>query len=84
MKFEIVDPTGKRETLLSVPKYDFHWQTKYELAEPRRVPAGTKIIVTGAFDNSEQNMENPDPLNSVRWGEQSWEEMFIGYFDFTL
>jgi hypothetical protein len=84
MKFEIVDLTGKRETLLSVPKYDFHWQTKYELAEPRRVPAGTKVIATGAFDNSELNLENPDPASPVRWGEQSYEEMFIGYFDFTL
>jgi hypothetical protein len=84
MKFELVDAAGKRETLLSVPKYDFHWQTLYELAEPRRVSAGMKIVVTGAFDNSEQNDENPDPSGPVRWGEQSWEEMFIGYFNFTL
>ena len=84
MKFELVDPTGRRETLLSVPKYDFHWQTLYELAEPRRVSAGMRVVVTGAFDNSEQNHENPDPDSVVRWGEQSWEEMFIGYFNFTL
>jgi hypothetical protein len=84
MKFELVDLSGRRETLLSVPKYDFHWQTKYEFAQPRRVNAGTKVIVTGAYDNSEQNLENPDPDSAVRWGEQSWEEMFIGYFDFTL
>jgi peroxiredoxin len=84
MKFEVVDPSGKRETLLSVPKYDFHWQTRYELAVPKRIAAGSTVVATGAFDNSEQNMENPDPFNPVRWGEQSWEEMFIGYFDFTL
>ena len=83
MKFEIVDPTGKRETLLSVPKYHFHWQTGYQLAQPRRIPAGYRIVVTGAFDNSEQNMDNPDATQSITWGDQSFEEMFIGYFDYT-
>lgn len=83
MKFEIVDPAGKRETLLSVPKYHFPWQTGYQLAEPRRVPSGYRIVVTGAFDNSEQNMDNPDGTRPVTWGDQSFEEMFIGYFDYT-
>src|SRR5688572_3689926 len=83
MRFEIIDPTGKRETLLSVPKYHFNWQTGYQLAVPRRIPAGYKIEVIGAFDNSEQNLANPDPTLNVQWGDQSWEEMFIGYFDYT-
>jgi hypothetical protein len=83
MRFEIIDPAGKRETLLSVPKYHFNWQTGYQLAVPRRIPAGYKIEVIGAFDNSEQNLANPDPTLNVQWGDQSWEEMFIGYFDYT-
>lgn len=83
MKFEIIDPSGKRETLLSVPRYRFQWQTTYQLEQPRRVPAGYRVVVTGAFDNSEQNMDNPDATQTVRWGDQSFEEMFIGYFDYT-
>jgi peroxiredoxin len=83
MKFEIIDPSGKRETLLSVPRYRFQWQTTYQLEQPRRIPQGYRIVVTGAFDNSEQNMQNPDPGETVRWGDQSFEEMFIGYFDYT-
>jgi len=83
MKFEMIDPSGKRETLLSVPKYDFDWQTGYTLEQPRVIPKGSRIIVTGAFDNSPQNPFNPDPTETVRWGDQSYEEMFIGYFTFT-
>ncbi|HEX7861269.1 MAG TPA: redoxin domain-containing protein [Verrucomicrobiae bacterium] len=83
MRFEIIDPAGKRETLLSVPRYHFNWQTGYQLAQPRRIPAGYRIEVIGAFDNSPQNMANPDPTLNVGWGDQSWEEMFIGYFDYT-
>ena len=84
MKFEIVPFGGRRETLLSVPHYHFHWQTGYRLAEPRQIPAGTRVIVTGAFDNSIQNLDNPNPNVAVQWGDQSFDEMFIGYFDFTV
>ncbi|MGV3774463.1 MAG: redoxin domain-containing protein [Verrucomicrobiales bacterium] len=83
MKYEAILPGGARETLLSVPNYSFHWQTTYELAEPRRLPKGTILVVSGAFDNSSLNIHNPDPTQSVHWGEQSWEEMFIGYIDYT-
>jgi hypothetical protein len=83
MKFEVIFPNGSRETLLSVPKYFFGWQTAYELAEPRTLPKGSTIIVTGAFDNSELNTDNPDPSKTVRWGDQSFDEMFIGYIDYT-
>jgi hypothetical protein len=83
MRFEVIYPDNKREMLLSVPNYDFHWQTTYELAEPKKIPAGSKLVVTGAFDNSDLNHENPDPLSPVKWGEQSWDEMFIGYFTYS-
>jgi len=80
MKFTAIYPDGSEELLLSVPDYDFNWQLAHEFAEPYRVPAGTQIIAVGAFDNSEQNPANPDPSIEVNWGEQSWEEMFMGFY----
>ena len=71
-------PDGKQETLLSVPHYDFNWQTSYELAEPKLLPQGTKLVYTSSYDNSSQNKANPDPNIEVRWGEQTWEEMIYG------
>lgn len=82
-RFEAVYPDQTRETLLSVPFYRFDWQTLYRLATPKRLPAGTRIQVTGAWDNSARNPYNPDPAAIVRFGEQSWEEMFIGYFNWS-
>jgi hypothetical protein len=81
MRFELLSPTGQRETLLNVPRYDFNWQTVYRLAEPRHVPAGTWLLVTGGFDNSSTNPSNPGPHKRVQFGLQSWDEMFIGFFD---
>jgi len=80
MKFTAVYPDGSEEVLLSVPAYSFNWQLAHELAEPLAVPGGTKIVATGAFDNSGQNPYNPDPTIEVNWGEQSWEEMFMGFY----
>jgi hypothetical protein len=80
-KYEALYPDGKRETLLSVPHYDFNWQTEYRLAEPKRVPAGTWLLVTGAHDNSAKNPLNPDPAKRVKYGLQSFEEMFIGFMN---
>jgi len=80
MKFTAIYPDGSEELLLSVPDYDFNWQLAHEFAEPYRIPAGTQIIAVGAFDNSEQNPANPDPSIEVNWGEQSWEEMFMGFY----
>ncbi|MCB1685731.1 MAG: hypothetical protein KDI31_14650 [Pseudomonadales bacterium] len=71
-------PDGSREVLLSVPNYDFNWQTTYELAEPKYLPAGTRLVHTTWWDNSAQNPANPDPNVEVTWGEQSWEEMLFG------
>jgi hypothetical protein len=73
-------PDGRTETLLSVPKYLFDWQIVYELAEPKVLPKGTRIEVTAHFDNSTKNAYNPDATQTVRWGDQTWEEMMIGFF----
>lgn len=83
-RYELVKPDGSRETLLDVPAYDFNWQTNYALAEPLAIPAGSKIACTAAFDNSEGNLANPDPSQTVRWGDQTWDEMMIGYFHYAV
>jgi peroxiredoxin len=83
-KYVAVYPDGKKETLLSVPKYDFNWQTSYRLAKPLRMPAGTRIECTAHFDNSAENLNNPDPKKWVRWGDQTWEEMMIGFVDYAV
>ena len=80
-KFELVEPSGRHEVLLSVPNYDFNWQTSYQLAQPLRVPAGSWMLCTGGFDNSPQNPHNPDPGKRVTWGLQTDNEMFMGFMD---
>ncbi len=80
MAFTARYPDGSEEVILSVPAYSFNWQLSHELETPLRVPAGTRIVATGAFDNSSQNEYNPDPNIEVHWGEQSWEEMFMGFY----
>lgn len=80
-RYELVTPDAKREVLLDVPAYDFNWQTRYVLTEPRRLPAGSIIHCRAAFDNSEGNLNNPDPTAVVKFGDQSWDEMMLGYFD---
>jgi hypothetical protein len=81
MRFELLLPDGKRETMLNVPRYDFNWQTSYQLAEPRRVPKGAWMLVTGGFDNSAKNPHNPNAKARLHFGQQSWDEMFIGFFE---
>jgi hypothetical protein len=78
-KFAAVYPDGREETLLSVPRYDFNWQTVYSLQEPRRLPAGTRIRFEMVWDNSAQNPANPDPTRTVPWGDQTWDEMNAGW-----
>jgi thiol-disulfide isomerase/thioredoxin len=82
-KFELVSTDGSREVLLNVPKYDFNWQATYTLSKPRVVPAGSTIECTAWYDNSEKNLVNPDPTKRVRWGNQTWEEMMIGFLEFS-
>ena len=73
-------PNGKTEILLSVPNYDFNWQTSYDLKEPKFIPAGTTLIQHQWWDNSAQNLANPDPTVEVTWGDQSFEEMLFGAY----
>jgi peroxiredoxin len=82
--YEAIAPEGKTETLLSVPKFNFHWQSVYRLAEPKLLPQGTKIHCVAHFDNSTKNLNNPDPAKAVFWGDQTWEEMMIGWVDFAV
>jgi hypothetical protein len=83
-EFRAVYPGGEKETLLRVPKYDFNWQLFYYLADQKVLPKGTKIECTAHFDNSAANAANPDPKSEVKWGDQSWEEMMIGWFDVAI
>jgi len=73
-------PDGTSETLLSVPKWDFNWQITYQLATPKLLPKGTALEVIAHYDNSANNKFNPDPSKDVHWGDQTWEEMMIGFF----
>jgi hypothetical protein len=76
MAISILPPGAtKEELILSLPKYDFNWQRGYDFAEPLKIKAGTKLITRYQYDNSKNNPANPDPTITVRWGEQSWEEM---------
>ena len=81
MRYEVLYPNGKRETLLSVPHYDFNWQTGYRFATPKTLPAGSWILCSGGFDNSPQNPNNPAPTKRIGWGDQSFDEMFIGFVE---
>ena len=83
-RYEARFPDGTSEVLLDVPQYDFNWQTAYLLPAPRKVPDGTRIWAEAAFDNSVNNPANPAPDEWVRWGDQTWEEMMIGYFDIAV
>jgi len=78
--YTIVYPDGREEVVLRVPKYDFNWQLSYKLAEPKFMPKGSTLKVTMHYDNSRANRFNPDPAAEVRWGEQTWEEMMLGYY----
>jgi hypothetical protein len=83
-EYRIVRPDGTSETVLKVPHYDFNWQLTYYLEKPIHLTKGTKIEVTAYFDNSPNNAYNPDPTKEVHWGEQTWEEMMMGYFSVVV
>src|SRR5262249_51939777 len=83
-KYEVAYPDGKRETILSVPRYDFSWQSVYRFEKPMRLPAGSRVECTAHFDNSADNPNNPDPKKLVSWGDQTWEEMMIGFVDYAI
>ncbi|MEW4561160.1 redoxin domain-containing protein [Bremerella sp. JC770] len=79
-----VSADGQEEILIDIPAYDFNWQTAYELAQPKKMPQGSYVHAIAHYDNSEENLFNPDPTKTVRWGDQTWDEMMIGYFDVAV
>ena len=81
-KYTVTYPDGRQEVLLNVPKYDFSWQLTYELKDHMTLPKGARIDCVAHFDNSPNNKYNPDPTKEVKWGDQTWEEMMIGFFTY--
>jgi mono/diheme cytochrome c family protein len=81
-RYDLQYPDGKTVELLDVPHFDFNWQSYYQFKTPVDVPVGAKLLATAWYDNSDKNPFNPDPTKTVRFGEQTFEEMMIGYFDF--
>ena len=77
-------PDGTSEVLLDIPQFDFNWQNGYMFPEPKLIPKGTRIECVAHYDNSEKNFANPDPTKTIRWGDQTWDEMMIGYYDMAL
>jgi hypothetical protein len=82
--YELIHPDGRKETIMNMPRYDFNWQTSYVFSEPVKLTKGTTMHCTAYFDNSAENPYNPDPEIAVRWGDQTWEEMMIGWFDIAV
>jgi mono/diheme cytochrome c family protein len=82
-RIEAIDPDGRREILLDVPHYDFNWQLRYDLTQPKRLARGTRLVCIAHYDNSAANPSNPDPTRLVRRGEQTWEEMLIGFWSYV-
>jgi peroxiredoxin len=78
-RYEVIYPDGKRETLLSVPRWDFNWQNVYRFAEPLKMPKGARLHAVAHWDNSANNPLNPDPAKSAPFGLQTWEEMMVGF-----
>jgi hypothetical protein len=83
VEYKAFYPDGRAEVLLNVPRYDFSWQTVYYFKRPKAIPKGTRIMVTGYFDNSAKNKFNPDPSKWVRYGEPTYDEMMIGWMDYV-
>ncbi len=79
-RYTALYPDGKEETLLDIPRYDFNWQTEYRVDQLKEFPEGTRIRCEAAYDNSDKNLNNPAPDQWVHWGDQTYEEMMIGYF----
>ena len=80
-RYELIYPDGHAVELVDVPRYDFNWQLRYRLAEPVFAPAGSRIRATAWYDNSAKNPANPDPTRAVGHGDQTRDEMMIGYFE---
>lgn len=83
-RYSAIYPDGRKEILIDVPQYDFNWQTEYRLKDRMKLQAGTRIFCEASFDNSDGNLNNPDPNAWVYWGDQTYEEMMIGYFHISV
>ena len=83
-EYNLLEPGGSVQTLLRIPHYDFYWQLSYRLAEPIPLKAGTILQAVATFDNSKNNPRNPDPDSAVTWGDQTWAEMMVGFFDVAV
>jgi hypothetical protein len=83
-EYKLVYPDGTSKVVLRVPKYDFNWQLTYFVKEPIPAPKGSRLECVAHHDNSTNNKYNPDPKITVHWGDQTWEEMMIGWVDYTL
>jgi len=81
--FKIRYPNGREEEILNVPNYQFNWQKTYDFVEPMFLPAGSEMVFRGTFDNTENNPFNPDASQTLSWGEQTWQEMFFGFFRYV-
>lgn len=79
-RYEAIYPDGSREIIMDCPDYDFNWQLGYKFVEPKFMPRGTKLLCTAHYDNSADNLNNPDPNRWVMFGEQTWHEMMIGFY----
>jgi hypothetical protein len=84
MAVRAIYPDGRVDPLLTVPRYDFHWQTTYVLRDPILLPAGTRLESVAAFDNSPNNAFNPDPAATVHWGDQTTDEMHIAFLELVI
>jgi hypothetical protein len=82
--YEVTYPDGRRETILSVPNYDFEWQHEYRFREPLKLPKDTKLHAVAWYDNSTTNKANPDPKADVWWGDQTWEEMMFTSLTYSV
>lgn len=81
-RYEIVRNGSEPESLLDIPRYDFNWQLRYDFKEPKILRAGEQLRIIATFDNSPNNRANPDPSRTVKWGEQTSDEMMIGYVEY--
>ncbi len=83
-RYEALLPDGTKKLLLDVPRYDFNWQLKYEFAEPLTLPRGTTLLFSAWYDNSANNPANPDPTKTINWGQQTYDEMMLGYVEYYI
>ena len=83
-KYELVTQSGETQTLLDIPRYDFNWQLFYQYNQPKTIREGSRVNFIAWYDNSENNPANPDPSQTVRWGDQTFDEMHLGYVEYVV